>query len=209
MMEGVRLERLSVLSGIVSMALLVVAALLFNQWEFLPSAETLTEDLTDNDVVIGVASYVGIVAAFFLIWFAGSMYRILRPKEDRPGWLSVLAFGGGLTAGFGLAIGFSFIAIAAARAGSGEGIMPGEAIALYDLSAQILGQASSVGMAVLLMATAIISLRSALMPAWAAWLTVLIAIGLLTPIAWIVLFAMLVWVAVVSAWFYLREPAVA
>lgn len=206
-MEGIRLERLSLLSGTVAVVLFIVAALLFGVWDYLPTAERLAETLTDDGTTIMIAGYLGVVAAFFMIWFAGSLYRVLRRGESDPAWLSTTAFGGGLAAGIAIAIGFSIVVVSAARGGTATGISPAEAIALYDVYSQVIGQVFALGMAVLMVATAIASLRSPVFPAWAAWLSIVIAVGLLTPWAWMFLFVAAAWLVAVSVWLYLREPA--
>lgn len=183
------------------------AAVLFGTWEYLPPADRLAETLRDDNAAVTAGGYVGVFSAFFMIWFAGSLFRVLRERERGRGWLSVLALGGGVTGGVALAVGFATIIASAARAGTDAGISDIEAVALYDVYSQVLGQVFGLGVALLLAATAAVSLRTGLLPAWAAWVSVVIAIALVTPVAWIFLAAGVVWLVVASLWLYVRDPS--
>jgi hypothetical protein len=199
-MAGSWLDRWSGLAGIIAVVLLGSGAALFGVFEYLPSPEALGERLRDGNAVVSIGGYLGVVGAFFLIWFAGSLYRILRPREGGDGWLSTLVVGGGAAAGTVLAIGFSVIVASAARAGTGAGISSDEAVALYDLYSQVLGLAFAVAIAVHIAAVAALSLRTGVLPAWFSWVSVLIVVGLLSPFSYAALAAVLVWLVGMSLW---------
>ncbi len=199
-MSGSSLDRWSGLAGIIAVILLAAGAAMFGVYDYLPSSESLTERLTEGNAMVSVGGYLGVVGSFFLIWFAGSLYRILRTREAGSGWLSTLVVGGGVAAGTVLAIGFSAIVSSAARAGTAQGIPPDEALALYDLYSQVLGLAFAVAIAVHIAAVAALSLRTAALPAWFAWISVLVVVGLLSPLSYFALAAVLVWLVVMSLW---------
>ncbi|MCJ7534508.1 MAG: hypothetical protein MUO57_03125, partial [Anaerolineales bacterium] len=143
----------------------------------------------------------------------GSVRRALLEHEGGSGRLSTVAFGGGVAAS--IAIGISFIAIFAAglRAGTPGGITPVGAIKMFDFWSQLTGQLFSIFMAIFIGATAVVSLRTGLFPTWFGWVSVLVAVGLLTPFAYAVLAFALVWLLVVSIWLYFKgapaeEPSV-
>lgn len=73
---------------------------------------------------------------------------------------------------------------------------------MFDLWGQLTGQLFPTFMAVLIMATAAVSLRNQLFLSWFGWASVVIAVGLLTPLAYVVLVLVLVWVSIVSVWLY-------
>jgi hypothetical protein len=204
MMNESRLERLAPLTGAISVVLLVIGILAFNYYEFLPPAEKIAEFLNGNASQVSAGGYIGSLAAFFLIWFAGSVRSTLLEREGGSGQLSTIAFGGGLAAS--VALGISFIGIFAAglRASAAGGITPIGAISMYDFWTQLTGQLFSIFMAVFIGATAALSLRSGLFPAWFGWVSVLIAVGLLTPFAYAMLAFALIWLLVVSIWLYLK-----
>jgi len=211
-MNDSRLERLSTLTGAVSVGLIIIGVLVFNYYEFLPPAEKIAEFLNGNASRVSTGGYIGSIAAIFLIWFAGSVRSALIEREKGTGRLSSIAFGGGLAAS--VALGISFIGIFASglRAGAPGGIAPIAAVTMYDFWSQLTDQLFSIFMAVFIGATAVVSLRTGLFPAWFGWVSVLVAVGLLTPFAYAVLAFALVWLLVVSIWLYIRgapaeEPA--
>jgi hypothetical protein len=199
-----RLERLAPLTGVVTVVLMAIGAALLGIYEYLPSADRLKEILSDNATNVFAGGYIGSISAFFLMWFAGSVFSALREREGGTGRLSMVAFGGGVASGVALAIGFSAILVSGARAGAEGGITPVEAVTIYDLYGQILGQGFAITMAVFIGATAVVSLRTLMFPRWFSWVSALIAFGLLTPIAYAVLALVLVWLLVVSIWLYRR-----
>ena len=75
---------------------------------------------------------------------------------------------------------------------------------LYDIYSTILGQMAAFTFAVLIGATAIIALRTAMSPAWFGWTSVIIALGLVSPIGYFMLAFALVWLLGVSIWLYWR-----
>ena len=208
-MNESRLERLSTLTGAVSVGLIIICVLVFNYYEFLPPAEKFAQFLNGNAPQVSTGGYIGSIAAAFLIWFAGSVRSALIEREKGTGRLSSVAFGGGLAAS--IALGISFIGIFASglRAGAPGGIAPIAAVAMYDFWSQLTGQLFSIFMAVFIGATAVVSLRTGLFPTWFGWVSVLVAVGLLTPFAYAVLAFALVWLLVVSIWLYATgTPAV-
>ena len=202
-MNNSRLERLTPLTGAITVVLMIIGVLAFNYYEFLPSAESIANFLNGNASRVSTGGYIGSLAAFFLIWFAGSVRSALQEREAGDGQLSMVAFGGGLAAS--IALGISFIGIFASglRASAPDGISPIGALAMYDFWTQLTGQLFSIFMAVFIGATAIVSLRTGLFPRWFGWVSALVAIGLLTPYAYAVLAFALVWLLVVSIWLYL------
>jgi len=203
-MNEARLERLAPLTGVISVVLIGIGAALLGIYEYLPTADSLKEILTDNATDVFAGGYIGAISAFFMMWFAGSVFNALREREGGTGWLSMVAFGGGVASGVALAVGFSAILASGARAGAEGGITPVEAVTMYDLYGQILGQGFAITMAVFIGATAVVSLRTLIFPKWFGWVSALIAFGLLTPFAYAVLALVLVWLLVVSVWLYWR-----
>ncbi len=62
----------------------------------------------------------------------------------------------------------------------------------------------AISLAVFIGATAVVSIRAAVFPTWFGWASALVAFGLLTPVAYIVLALAVVWLLVVSIWLYFR-----
>lgn len=207
-MNGSRLERLAPLTGVLAVALVLVGAGLFGVYDYLPSAESLADYFNDNSNRVYWAGYIGLIATFPMLWFAGSLYSAFRDQEGGSGRLSMVSFGAGLATALAIAAGFTAMLASGARAGAEGGITSVEAVTLYDYYGQILGGVVAVTLAVLIAATGVLAIRKALFPNWFGWLSLLIALLLLTPIAYIVLAAAMLWLVVVSIWLYRRaQPA--
>ena len=201
-MDESSLEKLSPLSGVVTVILLALGAGLFGIYEYLPAADVLRDHFLENNTTVSFSGYLGTLSAFFLVWFAGSLFITLRAREGGSGQFSMLAFGGGLASGAALAAGFSIMAVSGARAGAQGGISLEEAVTLYDLYGQVLGGMFAVTLAVFIGAAAVVSLRASLFPGWFSWASVVTTIGLLTPFAYIALLPALIWLLAVSIWLY-------
>lgn len=96
--------RLPALSGAAAVVLLAFAASLGD-----PYRSGLSPDPSDSSESIAVAIaeirggarlsvLLGLIGAFFLIWFVGYLQSYLQRFEGRDGWMSSVAFGGGLVA---------------------------------------------------------------------------------------------------------------
>ena len=207
-MKETRLERLAPLSGVISVGLILIGVVVFNNYDFLPPAEKVAAYLNSNPSRAFTGGYIASIAALTLIWFAGSVRRALLEHEGGIGRLSTVAFGGGVATS--IAIGISFIAVFAAgmRAGTPGGITPVGAITMFDFWGQVMGQMFGIFMAVFIGATAVVSLRTALFPAWFRWASTVVAFGLLTPYAYIMLAFAMLWLLVVSIWLYVRSSIV-
>lgn len=203
-MQKSRLERLSPLTGLISVGLLLVGVVVFNNYDYLPSPEKVANFLNDNATQVTAGAYIALLATFFLIWFTGSVRSVLVEHEGGTGMFSSIAFGAGIAAA--ITLGISFVAMYASglRASAAGGISPVGAVMMFDFWGQVTGQLFAICMAAFVAATATVSLRTALFPSWFSWVSLLIALGLLTPFAYIVLAFGLVWLVMVSIWLYLK-----
>ncbi len=208
MVNDSRLERLSPLTGVLMVLLALVGVALLGIYEYLPSADRAREAFTENPTRTYIAGYLGLLSAFFLMWFAGSVFVALREREGGSGRLSTVAFGGGVASGVVWATGFSIILTAGERAGAAGGISAAQAVTLYDLYGSVLGM-SAIPLAVFIAATAAISLRTRMFPGWFGWASALVAFGLLTPISYLILAFALVWLLGVSISLYRRGATTA
>lgn len=196
-------EKLAPLSGVVAAVLMIVGSVVIGFYEYLPPADRVADFLSRNATRVAVGGYVGGISALFLVWFAGSVYSALREHEG-TGRLATVAFGGGVFASVIMATAFAGMIAAAGRAGTEGGITAGEAVALYDVWSSVMGVTMPIGLAVLIGATAAVSLRTSAFPAWFGWVSAIIALGLISPVGYVVMAGGLVWVLVVSIWLYAR-----
>lgn len=201
-MKGSRIEHLT---GALSVILFAVGSAVVGIYDFLPPADRVADYFTANSTRVNIGAYLGALGAFFLIWFAGSLRSALREREGARGRLSAVAFGGGVAAAVALAASFTVLSMAAARAGAkGGGIGAQEALVLYDLSTGLSGLMLPISLAVLVGASGVVSLRAAIFPAWFGWVSVLIALGSLSPVGYFAQILAVLWVLVVSLWLYVR-----
>lgn len=201
-MNESRFEKLAPLAGLGAVIFMMAGAGVFGVYDYLPSAEKLTDIFSDNPSRVLLAGYLGLFSAFFLIWFSGSLFSSLSEQEGGNGRLSMTAFGGGIASGIAMGIGFSAMVSVGARAGAVGGISAAEAVTQYDTYSTILGQMTAFTLAVLIGASGLIFLRTSMVKGWIGWASVLIAIGLLSPFGYAVLAFALVWLVWMSFWLY-------
>jgi hypothetical protein len=155
-----------------------------------------------------ISDVLGAVAFMFLVFFAASLRGYLRRANAAEGASTLALAGAALFAvGFVISVGFDY-ALAD---------VPGR---LAPAAAQALNVASNdvwflvpVGGCVFSIGNGVAILRGAPLPNWLGWVAIVIGIAAFTPALFFALFALLVWVLVVSVLIYLRSgsatPAVA
>ncbi|MFQ5522579.1 MAG: hypothetical protein ACE5F5_03260 [Acidimicrobiia bacterium] len=191
------------LSGLAAVVLLVVSALIANNYEFMPPAQDVAAYYTSGSARIMTAGYVGLLAAFFFLWFGGSVYAFLDGSDRR---LALLAVGGSVFASAMMALGYLTMIGGAERAGLQPPIDPGAAAALFDLSGLAVGTGGALGLGALIGAYGLSRLRDE-SGRTGNWISILIALGLISPVGWAVIGVGVLWVAVMSVQLYRRVSA--
>ena len=164
-MNESRLERLAPLTGAISGIFLILGSVMIGIYDWLPPAEKIVDFINRNAGRVSFGGYLGALGGIFLIWFTGSVYSALSEHEGGTGRISMVAFGGGVAAAVSLAAGFAAFIAAGVRGEAVGGIGIAEAITFYDFWGIIMWVASMLSFAVLIGATAVVSLRAALFPA--------------------------------------------
>ena len=127
----------------------------------------------------GIGLLVELLGFVFFAFFLGSLWACLRSAEGDGGWLSAVAFGGGLVA---LAVKIASIAPALA-AGASEGMDPGNANAIIAMNGASFRWAyfslTCLPLGVMLLSTAIVAVRTGALPRWLGWASAVVALGLL------------------------------
>lgn len=201
-MNESRLEKLAPLTGIIMIGFLMIGVFLINAFDHRPTADRAAEIFGQNPGRVALGGSLGLVSGLFLIWFAGSVYSALREREGGTGRLSTIAFGGGVMSAIGLITGYGVIYFAGGQAGRPGGISPAQALIPYGLFEVLIGLLH--GLAVLIGATGILSLRTKSFPAWFGWASVVIAVGILTPVDYLFEEIALLWIVVTSIWLFIR-----
>lgn len=205
-MSASQWDRLAPLTGIGFVVLVVAGNALQGSTPALHGdADAVAEFYGDKATPISLGMTLSLISLFFLAWFLGSLHRTLLRVEGRDGQLSTVALAGGIAAIALLAAGFSFNAAGALRARENGSIPPETAAIFYDGSLVFMGLAATLAMAILLAPTAIIAFRFRALPRWAAAFTaVLAALGLVTPLSFILFLVFPVWILAVSVLLYRR-----
>jgi hypothetical protein len=200
-----RTEQIAPLSGVAFFVLFLGAALLVNNYSYLPSGGELQSFFTDAAFRIQIAGYIGSVSGVLLIWFAGSVRSSLRPAEGGTGRLSAVAFGGGAVGGGLVAIAFSVLQVGGARGGNVAGIGVETATIIYDVYGAVVGVALPVALAALIGAAAVVAFRTRTWPSWLAWISAILAVGSISPVAYIFIGIDLLWILYVGIWLFITE----
>lgn len=206
-MKNSSINKAASFAGTISVVLMIIGALLFGAFDYLPQADRLQIIFGENPDRVTISGYVGSLSAFFLIWFSVGFYNVLKKAEEDKSLLPVLSLVGGSCSGIALFVSYSAIISAGARAGTAQGINPAEAFTLYDFYSHIMGQMFAITLAMFIGAGALVSMRSGIFPAWAGWLSLLIALGLLSPVGYIVIGLGPVWLLFVSFWMFAQKDA--
>lgn len=197
-------NRWSLLSGTIFVVLVTIAVVMVGQYEHLPPVDELAKFFSINAGRISTGGYIGTLAAFFLFWFAGSLRSVLRLSGTGESATADIAFGGAVAGGVLLAVAFSGLQGMALRAATAGGIGSDAVAVMNDSWSQMIGLAMPVGMAACCAATGLAIVRTGLLPAWFGWLSVILAVGLLTPFSYAVLALAILWTAVLSIWLFAR-----
>ena len=162
---------------------------------------------TDKAITIAIGMMLSLISVFFLAWFLAALRRHLAFTEGENGWISPLAWGGGVATLTLLAAGFALNSAGALRAG-GSGIAPDAAAIFYDSSLALTGLAASIAMAVLLAATAAITLQFHSFPGWFGWVSAALSVlGLVTPVSFVLSLLFPLWVATAAILLLRTSPA--
>lgn len=194
-----RWERYAPWTGVLAVVLWVVGFLI------LMSPGNVAQDASPEQVLdyhqrnggpVIAGSFIFMLGVLSFVWFLGSLASSLRVAEAGAGRVASIAFGGGL----GMAVcalllpsGGVYVALAAGTmsAASADALrhLPG----VFYIGVELFA-------AVLVGATGLVALRTAVLPRWLAWVSLLLGLVLLIPpIGWVgVLLGVPLWTLTVS-----------
>jgi hypothetical protein len=198
-------SKVAPLSGVFFGLILVAAFLVDPNTDFMPSEAERMAHLQAGPGRIMIAAYLTILAAVALVWFSGSVYKWLHAADDDGARLSLIAVGGGVLASALTAVGGVATLAAAERLSITDAIDPGVAASLLDVTSIAIGNGAPLGLGALIGACGVVMLRGGRVPSWMGWVSVLIALGLISPVGWAVLAVAIVWVAWLGLWLYRME----
>jgi hypothetical protein len=206
-------ERFGPLSGVAAVVLWIIGFLLFLATE-VEGADTAAEILagyeSDENLIL-LAAWLFVLGGVLFLWFLGTLRTRLLAAEGAPGRLTAIAFAAGIaTAVFLMSLPLGDVAGALA-----DDLEPAAAQALNEVGTAFFVGAEFSALA-LVVATALLVLRTGALPRWLGWVSLVLGLLLLIgPIGWLgLIFGFPIWVLVVSFLLWQRgetfvEPAAA
>jgi hypothetical protein len=182
--------------GIVTAALAVSSVVINVQ---LPkdstSAPKVVAYLTDHHSAVAAASFIGATSAVTLVLFAAYLREVLLRGQQRGAALPNAAFGGAPL----LAVGIGFTAIinlSAERAANNGYAVPAQTLSIVSNNGYFL---NTTGIAALLLAAGIATVRTPVLPRWLGWTAIVIGlVSLAGPAGPIAAPLAILWVAVTA-----------
>ena len=201
-----RAERFAPLAGVVFVLLIVLAVIIGGETpDNDDSQQSIVTFWKDHDTEQIWTSVIVAWSLFFFVWFAASLRAVLRRAEGGVGRLSAVSYGGALISatGFLLLASFNF-----AAADAVDDVPPEVTHTLTILNNEVFFPIA-IGFGLFFVATGLLAVRTSVLPAWAAWLTIVLGIACMTPIGFFALLVGLIWILVISIVLYRREGAAA
>jgi hypothetical protein len=201
-----RLAELAPLTGVLFVVLTVVALLLGGE---APDPDEPIREVVDywvdNESAAIAGSVLEALAAVALIFFAATVRRAIRRREDGSGVLSVAAMAGGTVAAAGIGVDAAIRFAAADLADDVEPVVIQTLNAMWaDFFLPMV-----IGIATLILALSLEALRTRLIPVWLAWIGIVIFVVFFTPAGFISFLVSALWILVVSVLLWRQEGAVA
>ena len=209
-------HRWTALSGIVFVVLMLAgAAFIADVPKANASAQEIAAYLADSAThtrnIIG--AYLWVIGGLAFLGFVAGLRSVLRRAEGDPGTLSNIVFGAGVafTAVWSVSAG-ALAAVAYAVGFSGAPVSDVDVVRVFpQLGSLLLLLGGGFAGILLLVATSIVIVRTAVLPRWLAAFGVLIAITLAVDVTYMNIVPLLVWVISASAVLFMRknEPSIA
>jgi hypothetical protein len=154
-----------------------------------------------------VTFFLILASVLFFIWFVSVLRGRLASAEGTPGSHTVLAFGAGLVASalWSVASVF-FMALSFAVDDSNRFVVDPNTYRLIDNMGYAIWFSGTTVAALLVFATALLSLKGQIVPTWLAWLSLVVAATMLVSFMFIPFLIFLGWVLVVSLVLVFRKP---
>jgi hypothetical protein len=161
---------------------------------------------TDRNDAITWGGIVTMTAVFFLLWFLGSLTSTLGAAEGGDRRVTSIARAGGVAGATLLLVSSAITTVAGFRVDDQKGIADDLAAAYGDISTAMGFVAAPYAFAALAGGTAVVALRTGVLPMWLGWVSAVVAIGMLVPfISWALLLVFPLWVLIISILLLLRS----
>ena len=175
-----RWEQIGAASGIAFVLLQLISQALIqiggSEPAFTASAQEIVSFFENRDLSLApIGSFLSSLSIVALLFFLGALWAALSRKEESPSWMSNIAFGSGLV-GAAVTLGGGGWVLAFMRIE--EGLDPASARLLFDQGNFAFAQ-FWVPLAVMVLATGIVSLRDGALPGWFGWFSLFTSLALL------------------------------
>ncbi len=180
-MHGTRWERWGAASGLGAI-LTGAAAVVFDRGPLSASDPVgkIAEYYVDNQGALRAQVLLFVVGAGFFLWFLGSLWSVLSQAEGDRARLSGVALNAGVASTVVTLVALAFqVGLASAALNAGQPALVGTMDALFVIA--------NLPLAVMLLAVAVLTFRTGVLPAWLGWLSLLTAATQLIPVCGIVL----------------------
>jgi hypothetical protein len=197
-------ERHAPLAGIVTIVLWLVGSIVESGAIKDKNPDTILASYTGKEGRILLGGFLWLLGTLFFFWFLGSLRARLAVAEGGVLRLTTIAFAGGVSAAICalLIVGPDM----SAAISDDKDLSAPTAEALHAMTDTFFIGAE-IALAVLLIATALVVLRTRVLPVWLAWVSVIVGIVLIVlPIGWAAtIFAFPIWVLVVTYFLWRGE----
>jgi hypothetical protein len=174
--------------------------------DFVAPGDDWSAYFTAHDSAITWGGIVTMLSVFFFLWFLGSLTSTLSAAEGGDRRVTSIARAGGVVGGTMVLLSGAILTVGGFRVDDQKSIDGVLASAYGDLSTAMGFIAAPIGFAVLAGATAVVALRTGVLPMWLAWVSVVVAVGMLVPfISWALLLVFPLWVLIISILLLLRS----
>jgi hypothetical protein len=202
--EARRWETLAPLTGIAAVVLFIAGFIVHDVIGDTPGADAPAADFSryyqqEDGSIWGGSTLIAFAIVFFF-WFIGSLRAALHSAEGGVGRLAATAHAGGIaTAVLIMASIGTQVSAAILVSDRDTPLAPDTAVAFWWLGDGVF-LAAFYSTAVLIAATAVVALRTGVIPRWFAWISLVAALVLVVPfIGWAAfIFALPIWIAVTS-----------
>lgn len=171
-------------------------------------AKAVAEFYEARPSLISLGMSLSLISVFFLAVFLVALRGRIEGVGGSAGFLSAMAWAGGVSAMAALTGGFALNALGALRGRADGQIAPESAVVFYEGGLALTGLAATLCLAVLLAPTAVAALRYGALPRWLGYLTAALAmLGIITPISFLLFLLFPLWVLAASIVMFRAEPA--
>jgi hypothetical protein len=208
------IARFAPLTGFAAALLGVLAFVLAWTWADEPDTDAPASEIAlwmnDKAWEILLSSWIWWLAVAAFLWFIGSLRSVLGPAEGGTRRVTSIAFSAGAV--FSVFAALFSVPVAAGAASSefdDRTITPETADALWVLGSGVFGVAE-VAAAVMILAVGLVVTRTAVLPKWYGWLSLLYGLWLIIlPIGWIGMVGLPIWILLTAALVWMAESKAA